>query len=180
MAGLQVFIKRNKVTLFESKCNNWIYAAQNRKEVRIFYWFRSQSQQNHTKFLLTYVIRWGFFSVKKLTFEWPDNHANHFEETKIKLAEFLKKTLWNPNIETKVKGDTSRHCLGAVLEQFYHDGWITFAFTFRFVNSVKTRHSIKTLALLGVVLNVETFKDYLYDQKYTTITNHSALLSTMK
>ena len=54
------------------------------------------------------------------------------------------------------------------------------AFASQFLNSVEDRYSINELELLGVVWSIENFKYYFYGKPFTVITNHRALLSTMR
>ena len=83
-------------------------------------------------------------------------------------------------METRIKCDASRAGLGAALEQRSPTGWHTVAIASRFLNSIEERYSPKELELLGVVWPVEPFKYHLFVKSFTVITDHRALISTMK
>ena len=59
-------------------------------------------------------------------------------------------------------------------------GWKTIAFASRFLNSTEKRYSVHELELLGKVWSIDCFKYYLYGKNFTVITDHRALLSTLK
>ena len=70
--------------------------------------------------------------------------------------------------------------MGAALEQLTVDGWKPISFASRFLNSSEERYIINELELLGVVWSIEYFKNYLFGKEFTIITDHHALLSTLK
>ena len=70
--------------------------------------------------------------------------------------------------------------LGAALEQLTVIGWKPITFALRILSSCKERYSVNELELLGIVLLIEYFQNYLYGKNFTVITDHRALLSIMK
>ena len=117
---------------------------------------------------------------KNTKFVWNDEHENHFQSIKNKVANATESTHYNPHLELRIKCDASRAGLGAALEQRPPTGWHTVAFASRFLDSNEERYSVSELELLGVVWSVENFKYYLFGEKFTIITDHRALLSIMK
>ena len=117
---------------------------------------------------------------KSSKFIWTAEHENCFIEIKNCIANATANNHYNPQLETRVKCDTSRSGLGAALDQLTVDGWKPIAFASRFLNSCEERYSVNELELLGVVWSIEYFKNYLYGKTFTLITDHRALLSIMK
>ena len=117
---------------------------------------------------------------KNTEIDWTDEHEQHFNTIKEKIAEATKNKRFNPELETRIKCDTSRKGLGCALEQRTPDGWNTVAFNSRFLNSTDDRYSINELELLGVVWSIEYFKYDLYSKLFTVITDHRALLFIMR
>ena len=107
-------------------------------------------------------------------------HENCFRETKNRIANATEKSQYILQLETGVKCDASRSCLGAALEQLTVDGWKSMALTSRFLNPYEERYSVNELELFGAVWSNEYFKNYLYGKHLTVITDHRALLSIMK
>ena len=99
---------------------------------------------------------------------------------KIRIANATENSHHNPQLETRVKCDASCSSLGALLEQLTVDGWKPCAFTSTFLNSCEERYSVNELELLGVGWSIEYFKNYLYDNHSTVITDHRASLSILK
>ena len=119
--------------------------------------------------------------LKKTTkFFWTDEHEKQFKLIKEKIAETTENKHFCPDLETRIKCDSSRKGLGCALEQRTPNGWHTVAFASRFLNSVEDRYSLNELELLGVVWSIGHFKCYLYGKLFTVITDHRALLSIMR
>ena len=111
---------------------------------------------------------------------WNDENEQHFNIIKTKISEATENKQFNPDLETRIKCDESWKGLGCALEQRTADGWHTVVFASRFLISVEDCYSINELVLLGVVWSIEFFKYYLYNKPFTVITDHRALLSTMR
>ena len=108
---------------------------------------------------------------------WTEEHEHHFKITKMKIAEATENKHVNPDLETRIKCESSRRSLGCALEQRNPDGWHTVAFASRFLNSVEDRYSNNESEILGVVWSKEYFKYYLYGKPFTVITDHRAFLT---
>ena len=80
---------------------------------------------------------------------------------------------------TRLKTDASHSGLGATLEQWDGENWLTIVFTSRFLNNHESKFSTNKLELLGVVWATEHFKNYLYGAEYEIVTDHKALLSAL-
>ena len=114
---------------------------------------------------------------KNTKFLWTEEHEKQFSLIKEQIEETTENKHFNPELETRTKGDASRKGLGCALEQRTPNGWHTVAFASRFLNSVENGYSINELELLGVFWSVEHFKFYLYGKPFTVPTDHRALLS---
>ena len=80
---------------------------------------------------------------------------------------------------SRLKTDASYSGLGATLEQWDGENWISIAFASRFLNSHDTKYSTNEIELLGVVWATEQFKNYLYGAEFDIVTDHRALLSAL-
>ena len=80
---------------------------------------------------------------------------------------------------SRLKTDASHSGLGATLEQWDGENWITIIFASRFLNSHETKYSTNELELLGVVWATEHFKNYFYGAEFENVTDHKALLSAL-
>ena len=78
---------------------------------------------------------------------------------------------------SRLKTDASHSGLGATLEQWKGENWLTIAFTSRFLNSHETKYSTNEFELLGVVWDTEHFKNYLNGTEFEILTDHKVLLS---
>ena len=74
---------------------------------------------------------------KNSKFLWTDEHEKQFSLIKEQIAETTENKHFNPELETRIKCDASRKCLGCALEQRTPNGWHTVAFASRFLNSVE-------------------------------------------
>ena len=69
--------------------------------------------------------------------------------------------------------------LGASLEQNSPEGSVAVAYAPRFLNYLEEKYSVRDLELLGVVGAIEHFKNYFYGKRFTVITDHPALISSL-
>ena len=118
--------------------------------------------------------------LRKTKYIWTDEHTLHFIAIKTRIANHTENFHYNPQLETRIECDVSRSGLGAALEQITVDGWKPISFASRFLNSNEERYSVNELELLGVVWSIDYFKNYLYGEEFSIITDHRALLSILK
>ena len=69
--------------------------------------------------------------------------------------------------------------LGATLEQWDGENWLTIAFASRFLNNHESKYSTNEHELLRVVWATEQFKNYLYGAEFEIVMDHKALLSAL-
>ena len=62
---------------------------------------------------------------------------------------------------SRLKTDASNSGLGATLEQWDGENWLTIAFASRFLNNHEMKPSTNELDFLRVVWAIEHFKNYL-------------------
>ena len=109
-----------------------------------------------------------------------DKHTRYFNAIKTQIANHTENIHYNPQLETRIKCDASRSGLGAALEQLTVDGWKPISLASRFLNSNEERYSFNELELLGVGWSIQYFKNYLYGNEFSIITDHRALLLILK
>ena len=80
---------------------------------------------------------------------------------------------------TRLKTDASNSGLGATLEQWDRENWLTIAFASRFLNSHETNYSTNELEFLGLVWATDHYTNYLYGAEFEFVTDHKALLSAL-
>ena len=96
---------------------------------------------------------------------WTDIHENCLKKITNRIANGTEKVRYNPQLETRVKSDTSRAGLG-VLEQLTLYCRKPTLFTSRFLNSREKRYSVNETELLGVVWSNEYFKIYVRGKQF--------------
>ena len=79
---------------------------------------------------------------KSIKFVWTEEHTQHFNLIKEKIANSTENTHYNQDFDVRVKCDASRSGLGASLEQNTPEGWKPIAFASRFLNSTEERYSV--------------------------------------
>ena len=80
---------------------------------------------------------------------------------------------------SRLKTDASHSDLGATLEEWDEENWLTIAFVSRFLNNHESKYLTNELELLGVVWATEHFKNYFYGAVFEIVTDHKALLSAL-
>ena len=75
--------------------------------------------------------------------------------------------------------DASHNGLGAVLEQLGAEGWRPISFASQFLNAAEKKYSINELEMLAVVWGSEYFRNYIFRRKFTVVTDHEALVSSL-
>ena len=116
---------------------------------------------------------------KKSVYQWNDEHTKAFEELKQQIVNITENNLFDIKRMSRLKTDASHSGLGATLEQWDGENWVTIAFASRFLNNHESKYSTNELELLGVVWATEHFKNYLYGAEFEIVTNHKALLSAL-
>ena len=118
--------------------------------------------------------------VKKSVYQWNDEHTKAFEELKQQIVNITENNHFDIKKMSRLKTDASHSGLGATLEQWDGENWVTIAFASRFLNNHEiTKYSTNELELLGVVWATEHFKNYLYGAEFEIVTDHKALLSAL-
>ena len=98
--------------------------------------------------------------VKKINYQWNNDHAKAFEKLKKQIVNITESNHFDIKRMSRLKTDASHSDLGATLEQWDGENWITIAFASRFLNSHQTKYSTNELELFGVVWATERFKNY--------------------
>ena len=119
--------------------------------------------------------------VKKSVYQWNDEHTKAFEELKQQIVNITENNHFDIKRMSRLKTDASHSGLGATLQQWDGENWLTKAFVSRFLNlnNHKNKFLTNKLELLGVVWATEHFKNYLYCDEFEIVTDHKALLSAL-
>ena len=96
---------------------------------------------------------------KKLVNQWNDEHTKAFEELKQQIVNITENNHFYIKRMSSLKTDASHSGLGASLEQWDGENWLTIAFASRFLNNHESNYSTNELELLGVVWATEHFKN---------------------
>ena len=117
--------------------------------------------------------------IKKSVYQWNDEHTKAFEELKQQIVNIKENKHFDIKWMLRQKTYASHSGLGATLEQWDGENWVTIAFASRFLNNHESKYSTNELELLGVVWATEHFKNYLYGAEFEILTDHKALLSAL-
>ena len=118
-------------------------------------------------------------TAKNAAFNWTAECEEAFTTLKKKLVS--PPVLAYPHYDTEfaVETDASIHGLGAVLSQVQPDGKLhPVAYVSRSLNHCERNYGVSELETLAVVWAVTHFRSYLYGNKVTILTDHSAVKST--
>ena len=113
---------------------------------------------------------------KKVDYVWTTNQQNAFQKLKDCLT--TSPILTYPNFEEPflIYTDASTIALGAILSQKDKDNKEhVIAYASRTLNPHEKNYSITELECLAVIWSIKHFHHYLHGQKFTIITDHSAL-----
>ena len=117
--------------------------------------------------------------VMKSVYQWNDEHTKAFEELKQQIVNITENNHFDIKRMSRLKTDASHSGLGATLEQWDGENWVTIAFATQFLNNHESKYSTKELELLAVVWATEHFKNYLYGAEFEIVTDHKAFLSAL-
>ena len=104
--------------------------------------------------------------VKKSVYQWNDEHTKAFEELKQQIVNITEN---NHKRMSRLKTDASHGGMGATVEQWDGENWLTIAFASRFLSNHESKYSTNELELLGVVWATEHFKNYLYGAEFEIV-----------
>ena len=89
--------------------------------------------------------------------------------------------IFNPNVQTRLKIDSSSEGLGAFLEQNHgtltYPEWYPVGYASRSLQGYKKRYAQIEKETLSIVFGVGRFHEYLYGRKFTVINDHQPLKS---
>ena len=109
-------------------------------------------------------------------FEWTERQQKAFEELKEKLIQYP--ILAYPDYEKEfiLITDASGIGLGAVLSQLNDEGKeVVIAYASRSLNPAEKKYVVTDWECLAIMWAIEHFHKYLIGQKFTIVTDHSAL-----
>ena len=150
------------------------------KEVRRFLGmcgFYRKHIQNFAKIAtpLTNLTRTG------VVFKWTDECQKSFDSLKEKLVQAPVLVRANLDKEFIVTTDASNTHVGGVLSQVQDDGTnAAIGYFSRKLKSAETRYSATDKEALGVVLTCRHFQHYLWNRRFTVLTDHQPLVSVFK
>lgn len=118
---------------------------------------------------------------KENKFEWNESCQKSFDQIKLLLTSEPVLKMFNPNNELILETDASKIGIGAVLKQpnelneLHPIGYFSKKLT-----NYQQNYPVTHLECLAVVESIKYWHHYLYDRKFTVITDHSALTSIRK
>jgi hypothetical protein len=117
---------------------------------------------------------------KEVEFIWEEKQQKAFNELKRRLT--IAPILGYPDYNKPfiLFTDASGKGLGAVLSQNQDNKEIVIAYASRSLNKAEQNYPITEQEALAVVWAIEHFHKYLIPQKFTVVTDHSALTTLMK
>ena len=86
--------------------------------------------------------------VQKSVYQWSDEHTKAFEELKQQIVNITENNNFDIKRMSRLMTDASHSGLGATLEQWDGENWVTIAFASRFLNNHKSKYSTNELELL--------------------------------
>lgn len=116
-----------------------------------------------------------------IMFKWTEECQRAFETLKEKLVEAPVLVRADLEKEFIVTTDASNTHVGGVLSQLQEDGTnAAIGYFSRKLKSAETRYSATDKEALGVVLTCRHFQHYLWNKKFTVLTDHQPLVSIFK
>ncbi|OMJ14782.1 Retrovirus-related Pol polyprotein from transposon, partial [Smittium culicis] len=117
---------------------------------------------------------------KNTKWNWNEDCIYAAEKLKDDLSKspVLSHPDWNK--EFILTTDASINGLGAILSQKHENKEKPIAYGSRSLSSFEKNYSISNLEGLGVVWGIKLFKNYLWGNKFTVVTDHSALVQLFK
>ncbi|KAE8973500.1 hypothetical protein PR001_g26291, partial [Phytophthora rubi] len=114
--------------------------------------------------------------------EWNWNSEQEAAFIAVKEILTTKPLLIYPNFRLpfRVVTDASKIGLGACLMQDHGEGWRPVAYASKVNSAAESNYGITELECLAVVWAIKLFRPYLYDRRFTIVTDHSALKWLMK
>lgn len=113
---------------------------------------------------------------KDTQFKWDDSCQKAFDKIKEYLMSEPILAIFNPNEECFVFTDASKLGLGAVLKQKQADGTLKpIAYFSKKLLKYQEHYDVSELECLCIVEAVDFWHHYLYDNKFTVVTDHNAL-----
>ena len=84
---------------------------------------------------------------------------------------------YNPNLPTRLRSDSSRIGLGAMIEQEVEEEWHPVAFSSRALNASEQNYAQIERETLSVVFGCERFHEYVYGREFIIQNDHKPLKS---
>ena len=114
-------------------------------------------------------------------FKWTPDCQQAFETLKQKLLHAPVLVRADLDKEFIITTDASNTHVGGVLSQIQNDGSsAAIGYFSRKLKSAETRYSVTDKEALGVVLTCRHFQHYLWNRRFTVITDHQPLVSIFK
>jgi transposase InsO family protein len=116
------------------------------------------------------------------TVQWTDDAINAFQETKEAMTKVTRLTRFHQDRTTEIHCDASAISLGAILIQKDERGQTyVIEYASRVLNEAEQKYSNTERELLAAVWAVtKKFRHYLETRQFTIVTDHKALLGTLK
>jgi hypothetical protein len=112
---------------------------------------------------------------KDIKFNWTDSCQDAFEDLKNKLTSAPVLAYPDYNKEFMLHCDASNHAVGAVLNQKYDKSERPIGFFSRKLRGPEVSYSVSEREALAIFEAIKFFTPYLYLNRFTVVTDHSAL-----
>ena len=125
---------------------------------------------------VTESLRW--LTSQKADFIWNWEQESAFSKIKTFISKAPVLSYFHLGFETKIVAGARKQGLGAVLLQKTPENSVfqPVAFASRSLSDAETRYSQTEREALAVVFSCERFKNYVYELRFTVVTDHKPLL----
>jgi hypothetical protein len=110
---------------------------------------------------------------KDVPWQWHAEQQHAFDTLKEKFCQEPILKVYDPNLETRVKVDTSGYATGGILSQKYPDGlWHPIAYRSSSMSKEERNYKIYDREMLGCIRALEDWRHYLEGISFEIVTDH--------
>ena len=117
---------------------------------------------------------------KDTIWHFSENHQEQYDKLKALVSSNTLLKYYNPDLTTKLTCDSSKHGLGATLEQFSDGQWHPIASKSRTCTSTEQNYCPLERETLAVVFACAKFHEYIYGRHFFVESDHKSLKNIFK